>query len=106
MTRSQHVYEVRPRNDKRGVYLISDALPFGRLWYGEPNAVRKAIGYAEFRSRSHRAVIRVCVFAAPKRIGLKSYRRLFGIAGKIILDYVIRRFDAPSALLKSGLDLR
>jgi hypothetical protein len=28
-----HVYEVRPRKDKRGVNLISDALPFGRLWY-------------------------------------------------------------------------
>ena len=24
-----HVYEVRPRNDKRGVDLISDVLPFG-----------------------------------------------------------------------------
>ena len=24
-----HVYEVRPRKDKRGVNLISDALPFG-----------------------------------------------------------------------------
>jgi hypothetical protein len=24
------VYEVRPRSDKRGVDLISDALPFGR----------------------------------------------------------------------------
>jgi hypothetical protein len=31
-----HVYEVRPRKDKRGVDLISDALPLGRLWYGEP----------------------------------------------------------------------
>jgi hypothetical protein len=29
-----HVYEIRPRKDKRGVDLISDALPFGRLWYG------------------------------------------------------------------------
>jgi hypothetical protein len=27
-----HVYEVRPRKDKRGVDLISDVLPFGRLW--------------------------------------------------------------------------
>jgi len=26
------VYEIRPRKDKRGVDLISDALPFGRLW--------------------------------------------------------------------------
>jgi len=25
--------------DKRGVDLISDALPFGRLWYVEPNTV-------------------------------------------------------------------
>ena len=54
-----HVYEVRPRKDKRGVDLISDALPFGRLWYGEPNAVANAIGYAEHYSRSHDAVIRV-----------------------------------------------
>ena len=28
-----HVYEVRPRNDKRGVELASDVLLFGRLWY-------------------------------------------------------------------------
>jgi hypothetical protein len=34
-------------------------LPFGRLWYGEPNAVSNAIGYAKFSSRSHDAVIRV-----------------------------------------------
>jgi hypothetical protein len=26
-----HVYEVRPRKDKRGVDLISDVRPFGRL---------------------------------------------------------------------------
>ena len=50
---------MRPRKDHRGVDLISDALPFGRLWYGEPNAVSNAIGYAKQRSRSHNAVIRV-----------------------------------------------
>ena len=54
-----HVYEIRPRKDKRGVDLISDALPFGRLWYAEPNAVSNAVGYAIHRSRSHDAVIRV-----------------------------------------------
>jgi hypothetical protein len=42
MTSSQHIYEVRPRKDHRGVHLISDALPFGRLWYGEPNAASNA----------------------------------------------------------------
>jgi hypothetical protein len=56
---SQHVYDIRPRNDKRGVNLISDALPFGRLWYGEPDAISNAIGYAKFYSRSHDAVIHV-----------------------------------------------
>ena len=33
-----HFYEVRPRKDKRGVDLISDALPFGRLWYEDASA--------------------------------------------------------------------
>jgi hypothetical protein len=56
MTTSQHAYEVRPRKDKRGFDLISDALPFGRLWYLK---IADAIEYAKFRSRSHDAVIRV-----------------------------------------------
>jgi hypothetical protein len=59
LTNSQHIYEVRPRKDHPGFDLISDALPFGRLWYGEPNAISNAIGYARFYSRSHDAVIRV-----------------------------------------------
>ena len=54
-----HSYEVRPRKDRRGFDLISAALPFGRLWYAEPNAISNAIGYAEFYSRSHDAVIRI-----------------------------------------------
>ena len=45
MPSSQHVYEVRPRRDHRGVDLISDALPFGRLWYEQ---VTDAIEYAKF----------------------------------------------------------
>ena len=53
MRELKHVYEVRLRKDKRGVDLISDALPFGRLWYGEANAVSNAIGYAKFFRRSH-----------------------------------------------------
>jgi hypothetical protein len=59
MSSSQHVYEIRPRKDHRGVNLISDTLPFGRLWYGEPDAIANAISYARFYSRSHDAVIRV-----------------------------------------------
>jgi hypothetical protein len=36
--------------------LISDALPFGMLWYTKPD---DAVDYAKFFSRSHDAVIRV-----------------------------------------------
>jgi hypothetical protein len=59
MTGSQHVYEIRPRKDRRGFDLISDVLPFGSFWYGEPDAVSNALHYAKFFSRSHDAVIRV-----------------------------------------------
>jgi hypothetical protein len=52
-----HVCEMRPRKGHRGVDLISDALPFGRLWYDGPNAFENAIGYAQYRSGSHRAVV-------------------------------------------------
>ena len=54
-----HICEVRPRKDHRGIALISDALPFGGLWYAEPNAISNAIDYAKFRGRSPDAVIRV-----------------------------------------------
>jgi len=57
---------IRPRKDKRGVDLISDALPFGRLWYGEPDAASNALDYAKHRSRSHRAVIRVSIALATR----------------------------------------
>ena len=48
-----------PAQRQRGVDLISDALPFGRLWYGEPNAASNAVDYVKFFSRSPDAVIRV-----------------------------------------------
>jgi hypothetical protein len=34
-------------------------LPFGRQWYGEPDAIANAIDYGMYYSRSHDAVIRV-----------------------------------------------
>ena len=37
----------------RSVDLISDALSFGRLWYGGPDAISNAVDYAKQRSRSH-----------------------------------------------------
>ena len=50
MQSTMHTYEVRPRKDKRGVDLISDALPSGRLWQGEPDAIGNAVGYAPLTS--------------------------------------------------------
>jgi hypothetical protein len=48
-----HTYEVRPRKNHGDVDLISDVLPFGRLWYDTPD---NAIGYAMHYRRSHDAV--------------------------------------------------
>ena len=58
-TTSGHSYEIRPRADKHGFDLISDALSYSPLWYRGPNAISDAIDFAKFYSRSHNAVIRV-----------------------------------------------
>ena len=41
MIKTKHVYEVRPRKDKRAVDLISDSLPFGRFWVPHLTQVRQ-----------------------------------------------------------------
>jgi hypothetical protein len=51
-----HLYEIRPRKNKRGFDLISNALPSGGVWYLK---VADAIACAKHRSRSHDAVINV-----------------------------------------------
>jgi hypothetical protein len=87
------VYEVRPRRDKRGVDLISDALPFGGLWYGEPNAVSNAIGYAMHRSRSHETV-RLTRRCSEPRASSPNYRFKFQKRGQ----YFIRTLQHRRAL--------
>ncbi len=47
-THTAHLYEVRPRKDKRGVIPIPSPLPFGRLWYSEPDVINNAIDHAKF----------------------------------------------------------
>ena len=44
----KHVYEVRPRKDHRGVDLISNVLPFGRLWYADRDAIGGGRGARKF----------------------------------------------------------
>jgi len=50
---------VRPRKEHGGFGLLSNARPFGKLWYGDASAIVNAIGYAMHDSRSADAVIRV-----------------------------------------------
>ena len=39
-----HIHEVPPRKDDRRLDLISDALPFGRLWYEQAlDAIRQTV---------------------------------------------------------------
>jgi len=56
---SIHIYEIRPRADKHGFDLSSDALLYSPLWYRGPNAIGDAIHYAKFYSQSHPVVIQV-----------------------------------------------
>ena len=56
---STHVYEVRPRKDHRGVDLISDLLPFGRLCTASQMQSAMQSAMQSFTSHSNDAVIRV-----------------------------------------------
>ena len=58
MTVASRLRRSCPRSqDRSGLFdLISDVLPFGRLWYEDASA---AVDYAKHSSRSHDAVIRV-----------------------------------------------
>ena len=58
-TTAIHIYEIRPRSDKHGFDLSSDALLCSPLWFRGPNAIRDAIRYAKFYSQSHPVVIQV-----------------------------------------------
>ena len=63
-TRAQDIYEIRPRRDRDGFDLISDQLRNGPIWYAGPDAVRCAVAYAKYRSRSRPAIIRVLMKGA------------------------------------------
>ena len=92
------VYEIRPRKDHRGVDLISDALPFGRLWYDTPD---NAIGYAMHSSHSHDAVIHV--YDAAARV-IETRRLRNGIQTPTAIAHtVLNRITDRRALWQSSL---
>ena len=58
-TPAQDVYEIRPSHGRDGFDLNSDRFRRGPIWYAGPDAVRKAVAFAKYRSRSRWAIIRV-----------------------------------------------
>ena len=78
MIGSQHVYEIRPRKDQRGLDLISDRLPLGLLWFEGPDAFVEAVNYAKFYSPSHVIIIRLFdeSGAVIEAHGVDSHNRL------------------------------
>jgi hypothetical protein len=59
MSSSPHLYEIRPRKDRRGIDLIGERLPLGVLCFEGPDAIEDAVNYARSFSYSHPAIIRV-----------------------------------------------
>ena len=56
---ARDLYDVRPREGRDGVDLISDRFRRGPIWYSGADAVGKAVAYAKYRSFSRQAIIRV-----------------------------------------------
>ena len=52
-------YEIYPRKDHKGVDLICEKLPYGKLWYGDPSAIENAVSYAHFNADSQAATITI-----------------------------------------------
>ena len=52
-------YRCDAKTLRQALAAFSDAVPFGRLWYAEANAISNAIGYALHRSRSNDPWVRV-----------------------------------------------
>lgn len=107
-----HVYEVRSRKDKRGIDLISDALPFGGLWYTKPD---DAVSYAKFFSRSHDAMIRVYddAYSPHERSGIRFCDLLGRMEGLLIYERgnstrrgIDRRSDVPQQLMGGAYAVR
>src|SRR5262249_50844911 len=69
-----HVYEVRPRSDKRCIDLISDVLPFGWLRYGESDAVGKC----------NRVQKPSCAFGRAEQIGALKFHFPYSILRRIL----------------------
>jgi hypothetical protein len=69
---SQHIYEIRPRKDRRGIDLIGERLPLGVLWFEGPDAIEDAVNYARSFSHPHPAIVRVLDESGTLAVTLES----------------------------------
>jgi hypothetical protein len=69
---SQHIYEIRPRKDRRGIDLIGERLPLGVLWFEGPDAIEDAVNYARSFSQPHPAIVRVLDESGTLAVTLES----------------------------------
>ncbi len=108
---NQRFYEAHPRKDKRGFDLISDALPFGRLWYGERDAsqqcnrVREASQPSKKKcgqppdgtAHTHETAIRMLI---SNKSGKKKSTLAATFSGRSH-DAVIRVYDAAGNVIET-----
>jgi hypothetical protein len=100
-TRSMHIYEIRPRADKHGFDLSSDALRDSPLWYRGSNPIVDAVGYARSYSRRHPAVIRV-YDPTGNVIETLEYGRVHNFVTLIV--QLRRTFDKRTQLIPESLE--
>jgi hypothetical protein len=89
MLRPMHAYEVHPREDHRGVDLISDAVPFGRQRSGRSREFHLLLVVAG-------ALMLMAAFAASARADLIAY---FNFQDSIIEGWPDFTSDSPPAFL-------
>ena len=85
MSSSQHVYEIRPRKDRRGLDLISERLPLGVLWFEGADANEDAVNYARAFSYPRPVIIRVFDESGTFAVTLESmdnFSRLVDISAR------------------------
>jgi hypothetical protein len=108
MSSSQHVYEIRPRKDRRGIDVIGERLPLGVLWFEGPDAIKDAVNYARSFSYPRPATIRVLNESRTLAVTLEladDFSRAVNISAPPVRSYLmsllksIARFKEQEATL-------
>jgi len=71
----KHLYEVRARKDHRGLDLISDVLPFGRLWYDKQCDRSPRLQHHRFRAKIGVQFGPVLLAESPGELERRWYKR-------------------------------